>query len=143
MSLEVIEVHMTKIRGLSLITLLGLLAFTAGFSVRTTDQKSGSSGQDSEILKRMFQEDQADRNAGNSEMTDQERSEWRKRLRARDDQRHKEAVDLIKRGELHTGADFEEASVIFQHGLDPDDICSRIRWRWSLSPRAEASHDGS
>ena len=113
---------MTEIRSFSLtIVLLGLLAFTAGFDVRTTDQKSGSSGQDSAILKRMFQEDQADRNVDYEAMTDQERSEWRKRVRPRDDQRHKEVMDLVKRGELHTGADFEEASVIFQHGLDQDD----------------------
>src|ERR1043166_2781469 len=109
---------MTKILGLSLTTLLVFLAFAAGFSVRTTGQNSGSGGQDSEILKRMFQEDQADRDAGNSQMTDHERSEWRKRLRARDDQRHKEVMDMVKRGELHTVADFEEASVIFQHGLE-------------------------
>jgi hypothetical protein len=69
----------------------------------------------------MFQEDQADRNVDYENMTEQERSEWRKRVRPRDDQRHKEAMDLVKRGELHTGTDFEEASFIFQHGLDPDD----------------------
>jgi hypothetical protein len=51
----------------------------------------------------------------------QQRSEWRKRLWTRDAQRRKEAMDLIMRGELHTGADFEEASVIFQHGLNTDD----------------------
>ena len=112
---------MTKIRGLCLTIILGLLAFTAGFNMRATDQKSGSSGQDSASLKRMFQEDQADRDVDYEKMTEQERLEWRKRVRARDDQRHKEVMDMVKRGELHTGADFEEAAVIFQHGLDRDD----------------------
>lgn len=112
---------MMCIRSVLVLLLLKLLVFAADSNVRASDQKSGSSGQDSAVLKRMFQEDQADRNVDYEKMTDQERSEWAKRVRTRDEQRHKEAMDLVKRGELHTGADFEEASVIFQHGLDSDD----------------------
>ena len=108
------------IRGALLFVLLELVTLTARFEVQATDQKSGS-GQDSAVLKRMFQEDQADRDVDDEGMTDQQRSEWRKRLRMRDTQRREEAMDLIKRGELHTGLDFEEASVIFQHSLDADD----------------------
>jgi len=107
--------------GVLAILLLELLAFTSDFDMRATHQQSRSNDQDSVILRRMFQEDQADRNVDDDAMTEQQRSEWRKRLRTRDDQRHKEVMDLVKRGELHSGADFEEAAVIFQHGLDPDD----------------------
>jgi hypothetical protein len=112
---------MKSTRGVLLILLLELLAFTSDFDTPATNQKSGSSDQDSAVLKRMFREDQADRNVDDDAMTDQQRSEWRTRLRTRDDQRHKEVMDLVKRGELQTGVDFEEAAVIFQHGLDPDD----------------------
>jgi hypothetical protein len=30
-------------------------------------------------------------------------------------------MDMVNGGELHTGADFEEAAVMLQHGLAPDD----------------------
>lgn len=110
-----------NIRGTLLIVLVELLPFTTDFDLRATNQNPGSSGQDSAILKRMFQEDQAERNVDDRAMTDQQRSEWAKRLRIRDEQRRREAMDLIKRGELHTGTDFEEASVIFQHSLDAND----------------------
>jgi len=112
---------MNNLRWQSFTVVLSLLAFTAALAPSDTSQQKQITPPDSAVMKRMFQEDQSDRDVDYEKMTDQERSEWRTRVRARDDERHKEVVDFVKRGELHTGADFEEAAVILQHGLDPDD----------------------
>ena len=75
---------MTKIRGVLLIVLLGLLPFAADFNVRATDQNLGSSSQDSAAVKRICQEDQADRDIDYESMTEQQRKEWRERAHAHD-----------------------------------------------------------
>ena len=112
---------MTSIRGALLIILLGLLAFTADVVVRATDQNPESSSRDSAEVKRIFQEDQADRNIDYESMTEQQRKQWRESAHAHDVLHYKQMTDIMARGEMHTGADFERAAVIFQHGLNTND----------------------
>jgi hypothetical protein len=56
-------------------------------------------------MQRIFDEDQKDRTTINTQ----------------DEQRRKQVRELLSRGALHTGKDFEQAAVIFQHGSTPDD----------------------
>lgn len=105
-----------------LVTLLLFLAFVAGFALRAKTQQRVRKDADSPVMKRLFEQDQKDRDVDFNAMSDQQRSEWRNRLLSQDAQRRKEVNDIISRGELHTGRDFEEAAVIFQHGSETDDF---------------------
>lgn len=100
---------------------LALLAFTVGLTPGGTDQQQQSSPPDSAAVKQIFQEDQADRDVDFDSMTEQQFKEWRARAHSHDLLHYKQMTDIITRGELHTGADFEKAAVIFQHGLKTDD----------------------
>jgi hypothetical protein len=96
-------------------------ALTIGIGVRARSHQHEGGNGDSAAMKRLFHEDQADRDIDEA-MTDQQRAEWRSRVLPRDAQRRTQVMALISRGELHTGADFEEAAVIFQHGDKTDDF---------------------
>lgn len=54
-------------------------------------------------------------------MTPEQRLDWLNKFGPRDAQRRKQVMDLISRGGLHTGQDFDEAAFVFQHGDRPDD----------------------
>ena len=73
-------------------------------------------------MKRIFDEDQADRQMNMAAMTPEQRLAWLSKIGPRDAQRRKLVIDLVSRGALRTGQDFEEAAFIFQHGERPDDF---------------------
>lgn len=112
---------MVNLRWQLLGVVLAVLAFRAGLNSRATDPQQQSAPSDSAEVKRIFQEDQADRDIDYESMTEQQRKEWRESAHAHDVLHYKQIADIIARGELHTGADFEKAAVIFQHGLKTDD----------------------
>lgn len=65
-------------------------------------------------MTRIYDEDQADR-SGNLTAVD-----WSK-VGPRDAQRREETRKLLAAGALHTGADFNHAAFVFQHGDEPND----------------------
>jgi hypothetical protein len=73
-------------------------------------------------MKRIFDEDQADREMNMAGMTPEQRLDWFKKIGPRDARRRTQVLDLISRGALRTGQDFEEAAFIFQHGEEPHDF---------------------
>ena len=72
-------------------------------------------------MKRIFAADQTDREVNMAAMTPEQRLDWFSKIGPRDAQRRKQVMDLLSRGALHTGEDFEEAAFVFQHGERPDD----------------------
>jgi|SRR5579864_6617 len=67
-------------------------------------------------IKQLFEEDQNDRRGAMSEGPEQ----WKK-ISERDAVRRRAAHELMDAGALKTGEDFEDASIIFQHGDGPQD----------------------
>jgi hypothetical protein len=67
-------------------------------------------------IKQLFEEDQSDRRGAMSMTPDQ----WKK-IGEHDAERRREAHNMLDSGALKTGEDFEDASVIFQHGDVPQD----------------------
>lgn len=63
-------------------------------------------------MKALFEEDQADRNAGPN-------IDWAV-VTPRDEERRARTLALLKAGKLHSGDDFWHAAFIFQHGGEPD-----------------------
>lgn len=99
------------------LALVVLLAF--GISVASACEESGSA-QNSERtsnaeMKRLFQEDQADRSPAPSKSID-----WEE-VSMRDEAREKRVKELIQSGDLKTGADYYHAAMVLQHAVDPDD----------------------
>lgn len=92
------------------------LAIVIGSAVFARSHEHEAGDVDSQLMKRLFHEDQADRN-----LSMDSSQEERNRVNERDAQRRTQVMEMISRGELHTGADFEEAAVIFQHGRKTDD----------------------
>lgn len=66
-------------------------------------------------MQRIFDEDQRPRQS-----KDMSNADWAK-INQQDEERRKQVRELLSRGTLHTGKDFEEAAFIFQHGSTPDD----------------------
>jgi len=69
----------------------------------------------SPVMARVFEEDQKPRQSG--QLT---KEQWADIGKA-DGVRREQVRELLKRGDLHTGDDFEKAAFIFQHGSSPDD----------------------
>jgi hypothetical protein len=68
-------------------------------------------------IHQLYVEDQADREAPGGDLT---KLDWGK-MAQRDDARRKQVRAMLETGELKSGADFREASFIFQHGFQADD----------------------
>lgn len=67
-------------------------------------------------IRRLAQEDQADRSLPLSELRAQER-----RVRARDRERRRRIAALLREDRLVTGEDFDHAALLYQHGERPSD----------------------
>jgi hypothetical protein len=72
-------------------------------------------GQSNPDMQRLIDEDQKPRQS-----TDMSHADWAT-INKQDEERRKQVRELLSRGVLHTGKDFEEAAFIFQHGGTPDD----------------------
>lgn len=102
--------------------ILGALVLLILVGVRAPGQDVSAPEVRSAEMKRIFAEDQADRQMNMAAMTPEQRLAWFNKIGPRDAQRRRQVMDLISRGALHTGKDFEEAAFIFQHGEKPDDF---------------------
>jgi len=71
---------------------------------------------DSEELKRIFEEDQADRSPAMSGQA----IDWSV-VGPRDEAREVRVKELLGQGALHTGADYFHAAMVLQHAPEPDD----------------------
>jgi len=109
------------IRIICMVGIFGVLAILTDFSARSSSDDAKPPENNSAEMKRIFDEDQADRQANMAAMISQQLLDWTNKIGPRDAQRRTQVIDLLSRGVLHTGQDFEEASFIFQHGDNPDD----------------------
>jgi hypothetical protein len=66
-------------------------------------------------MQRIMDEDQKPR-----QFVDMSQADWTT-IGKEDEQRRKQVRELLSRGALHTGKDFEQAAFVFQHGNTPDD----------------------
>jgi len=98
---------------------LGVLVLVICFGAAR--QRARAPQDSSTEMQRIFSEDQADRQINMASMTPEQRLDWFSKFGPRDAQRRKQVMDLISRGALHTGQDFDQAAVVFQHGDRPDD----------------------
>lgn len=101
--------------------IVGVLVLLICFGVRAASQRVGPPQESSTEMQRIFSEDQADRQINMAAMTPEQQLDWINKVGPRDAQRRKQIMDLISRGTLHTGQDFDEAAFVFQHGDKPDD----------------------
>lgn len=92
------------------------------FGARAGRQEQSTAESDSVEMKTLFEEDQADREINMAAMKPEERLEWITRVGPRDAQRRKQVMNLVARGALQTGNDFDRAAFIFQHGDTTDDF---------------------
>lgn len=92
-----------------------LLWRIGGQTVAANDPK------DSAEMKRIFDEDQGDRQNLVPKENPQKQVDWINNVASRDAQRRKRVMELLKENTLQTGNDFEEAAFVFQHGDKPDD----------------------
>ncbi len=66
-------------------------------------------------MQRIMDEDQKPRQS-----KDMSHADWTT-INRQDEERRKQVRELLSRGALHTGKDFEQAAFVFQHGSTPDD----------------------
>jgi hypothetical protein len=66
-------------------------------------------------MQRIMSEDQKPRQS-----KDMSHADW-PTISRQDEERRKQVRELLSRGALHTGKDFEQAAFVFQHGSTPDD----------------------
>lgn len=85
-------------------------------------QGQSAAERDSVEMKKLFDEDQADREINMAALTPEQRLEWINKVGPRDGQRRKQVMELVSRGALHTGDDFDRAAFVFQHGDATDDF---------------------
>jgi hypothetical protein len=104
-----------------LIKVSATLALFMSVAVPAVSQEARTPEGGSAEMKRIFAADQADREMNMAAITPEQRLDWFNKIGPRDAQRRKQVMDLISRGELHTGEDFDEAALVFQHGEKPDD----------------------
>lgn len=95
------------------------MVICAGFPA--SGERQGGAPEDSAEMKRIYDADQADRQINIGAMTPQQLLDWTNKVGPRDAQRRRQVRDLIARGAFHTGVDFDEAAVVFQHGDNPSD----------------------
>jgi hypothetical protein len=88
---------------------------------RAWGEHQGAAPKDSAEMRRIFDADQADRQVNIAAMTRQQLLDWLNKVGPRDAQRRKQVRDLMARGALQTGHDFDEAAFVFQHGDNPND----------------------
>jgi hypothetical protein len=98
------------------------VVIATAFAGHTRGERQDAVSDDAHELKRLFDEDQADRNTNMAAMTQQQREDWIKRAGPRDAARRKQVLEFISRDLLHTGRDYERAAFIFQHGDEPSDF---------------------
>jgi hypothetical protein len=91
------------------------LRWGAGALLKAQEAKA-QKGAAPATIKQLFEEDQNDRRGAMSMTPEQ----WKK-IGERDTERRREAHKMLDAGTLKTGEDFEDASVIFQHGDVPQD----------------------
>jgi hypothetical protein len=101
---------------------LGALALLAFIGVRSASQHVSAPKGSSAEMKRIYTEDQADREMNMAAMSPAQRLDWVNKIGPRDGQRRKQVMDLLSHGVLRTGEDFAEAAFVFQHGDKPDDF---------------------
>lgn len=106
-------------RVICMVEIVGLLLIL--LSAQSSSDNTNPPENNSAEMKRIFDEDQADRQTNMAAMTSPQLLDWTNKIGPRDAQRRKQVMDLLSRGVLHTGRDFEEAAFIFQHGDNPDD----------------------
>ena len=78
-------------------------------------------------MQRIMDEDQKPRQS-----KDMSHADWTT-INRQDEERRKQVRELLSRGALHTGKDFEQAAFIFQHGSTPDDYLLAIGARTQRS----------
>jgi hypothetical protein len=80
-------------------------------------QRTGLGDLLGKTIHQVFLEDQSDREAPGGDMS---KLDW-STINLRDELRRRQVRSMLETGVLRTGADFREASFIFQHGSQPDD----------------------
>ena len=94
---------------------LAIVLAVAGSVAQETPSATGEARP--KTIHELFIEDQADREAPGGDLS---KLDWSK-IGPRDEDRQKRVRAMIEAGQLTTGADFREASFIFQHGAKPED----------------------
>jgi methionine-rich copper-binding protein CopC len=92
------------------------VALGAGAVLKAQQARQAQKATAPATIKQLFEEDQNDRRGAMSMTPEQ----WKK-IGERDTERRREAHKMLDAGALKTGEDFEDASVIFQHGDVPQD----------------------
>jgi len=88
---------------------------------------------DNKILARIFEMDQADREAGS------EGIDWNA-VNARDTERRTKTLELLRGGKIRTSEDFLHAAYIFQHGKSIEDFRLALSLAWvaaTMNPNNE------
>jgi len=81
---------------------------------------------DNEALTGIFEEDQADRDSGFDGI------DWDE-VNERDADRRQRTLEILRRGEVRTSADFLHAAYVFQHGITVDDYRLALSLSWVAS----------
>src|SRR5262249_32263187 len=102
--------------------ILGAFVLVSFLGLSPDSQRAKAPEGDSAEMKQIYSADQADREINIAAMTPDQRLDWTRKAGPRDSQRRKQVIDLLSRGALHTGSDFEEAALVFQHGATSDDF---------------------
>ena len=105
-----------KFRNLALSIAVVIATLSAGAMLKAQQAKQGQKASSQATIKQLLDEDQNDRRGAMSMTPEQ----WKK-ISARDAERRREVHKMLDAGALKTGEDFEDASVIFQHGDTPQD----------------------
>ena len=95
------------------VLLIALVTASRGQQTRTANDVSQA-----QTVHQLFIEDQADREAPGGDLT---KLDWSK-IALRDEARRKQVRAFLAAGQLRSGLDFREASLILQHGSQPDDF---------------------
>ena len=100
-------------RARHLVKTLAALVLVMSFGVPAVSQEASAPDGSSAEMKQIFDADQADREVNMAAMTPAQRMDWFSKIGPRDAERRKQVMDLISRGVLHTGEDFDEAAFVF------------------------------
>ena len=105
-----------RMRNGTLMAAVVSVALCAGAMLTAQQAKQGQKAPSQATIKQLFEEDQNDRRGAMSITPEQ----WKK-IGERDAERRQEVHKMLDSGALKTGEDFEDASIIFQHGDRPRD----------------------
>ncbi|MEM9702019.1 MAG: hypothetical protein AAF907_06210, partial [Planctomycetota bacterium] len=109
----------------------GILLATLGLPPGDVASNAKAPPSDNAVLKRLFDDDQADRKGGTIDAETFQR----------DATRRQQTLDELRAGRVRTASDYYHAAMVFQHGQTADDIRLAFSLAWTSAQMDPTERD--